>query len=111
MRAAAAWQTLGWLRWPVAYALILGAASLVGWLSFGVGNAIFLAGALVILSSIGFVGIGSDSRFKLVRNMIGFPVALEKVDPEKRRHEISTGMKVFLLGIALWAPLLGLTFR
>lgn len=99
------------LFWPLLYAVTLSVSALLGYATFGVGNAVFVAGALAILASVGFVGAGGETRIKIVRNITGFPVTLEKVDPVKRQAQISTGMKVFLLGLALWAPLVYLTFR
>lgn len=97
--------------WPLLYAGILAFAIVVGSFTLGVGNALFIAGAVVILVSVGFVGAGGETRVKIVRNTVGIPVTVEKVDPVKRQVQISTGMKVFLLGLALWAPLLYLAFR
>lgn len=107
-----AWQRVPpWARWPLLYLALLASGSLAGWLTIGVGNALFVVGALVILASVGFVGFGGESRFRVIRNLFGHPVGVEETDPEKRRRQISTGMKVFLLGLALWAPLAWLALR
>lgn len=70
------------------------------------GNLAFIAGGILILSSVGFIGIGGERRFRLVRNLLGMPIAADPIEPEKRQRQISTGVKVFLLGFSLWLPLL-----
>ncbi|HET6405047.1 MAG TPA: hypothetical protein VFH78_10405 [Candidatus Thermoplasmatota archaeon] len=107
MRPGAAWQRVPpWARWPLAYVALASLAALVGWRTVGVGDALFAAGALAILASIPFVGLGGERRFRVLRGLFGQPIALEERDPAERRRQISLGMKVFLLGLALWAPLL-----
>jgi len=108
----AAWRRVpAWARWPLAYVGLAALAALVGLAGVGVGNALFIAGAAAILASAGFVGLGGERRFRIVRDLFGQPVAVAPKDAEERRREISTGMKLFVLGLALWAPLLVLTLR
>lgn len=75
------------------------------------GNLAFVAGALLIVSSVFFIGIGGERRFRTVRNLFGVPIAADPIEPEKRQRQIATGVKVFLLGASLWAPLVYLAFR
>lgn len=106
------WQRApSWSRWSLLYVAITGAAALVGRLTIGVGNAMFIAGALAILSSVGFIRLGGERGLHVVRDLFGRPVALEEQEPDTRRAQISTGLKIFLLGLALWAPLLYLALR
>lgn len=101
---AGAWVWVG----ACAGALLLSAvlALTTGW----GGDVAFILGALVILASVGFIGTGGETRFRIIRNMFGTPVAVEQHDPEKRRRELSMGVKVFLLGLSLWAPLIWKAF-
>lgn len=97
--------------WPAACLGALALSTLLALLSPAGGNAAFVAGAVVILVSIGFVGFGGSTRFRIVRGLFGDPVAVERQDPTKRAREISLGLKIFLVGVALWAPLAFLALR
>lgn len=90
-------------RWALAYAALLALASAVGALTpLGVGNAIFVAGACAVLASLAFIRLGGE-RTRAGRDITGAP--LWTVDPDARRAEIRRGLRIFLLGVALWAAL------
>lgn len=99
-----------WTRWGLAYVGCFGVSWLLATLPGRGGDVAFLVGALTILASVGFIGTGGEKRMKVVRNMMGVPVAKEEVDPVKRAGQISTGLKVFLLGLVIWVPLLFYAF-
>lgn len=102
---------MSWPRWALAYAAALASSALLATLTGWGGNAAFIAGALVILASVGFVRTGSEARFHVVRDLFYKPVAVEPQDPTERQQQISTGMRIFLLGIAMWAPLVVIALR
>lgn len=95
-----------WPLWILAYGAGFGGATLLTTFTRWGGNAAFITGAVVILVSIGFIGTGGSTGIKVIRNLAGMPVATEKVEPAKRSFQISRGVRVFLLGLAIWAPLL-----
>lgn len=102
---------MSWRRWTAAYAGAAAASWLLALAGAWGGNLAFVAGALLILVSVGFIGVGGERRFRTVRGLFGTPIAAQPIEPERRRWQISTGVKVFLLGVAVWAPLLVLAFR
>lgn len=99
----AAWPW--WLRWPALYLVAAMLASAVGAATFGVGNALFVAGALLILASLGFLRTGGARSVVVSRDIQGRKVK-ELVPKEKRDREIARGVALFLVGVALWASAL-----
>jgi hypothetical protein len=93
-------------RWWVAYGAALGVSTVLAYATSWGSNVSFVAGALTILVSVGFIGFGGDRRFRIIRNIVGVPVSKEAVDPMKRKEQVSTGIRVFLLGSVIWLPLL-----
>lgn len=100
----------GW-AWAGACAGALVISTLLALASDTGGNAAFVAGAILIVASLFFIGMGGERRFRVVRNLFGVPIAADPIEPEKRQRQIATGVKVFLLGVSLWLPLLYLAFR
>lgn len=96
-----------WQRWLGAYAAIVLAALLVGVVTpLGAGNAWFIAGALVILASLGFIRLGSHRKAIVHRDLDGRRLFKEHVISEERETQIQLGVRLFLLGLAVWALLL-----
>jgi hypothetical protein len=93
-------------RWPLAFLALLAASALVGRLSVGVGNAVFLAGALLVLGSLLFIRHGGRRKVVVARAPDGKPLRRELVPDDVRAGEVRRGVALFLLGIALWAALL-----
>lgn len=92
-----------WAKWIVAFATILPLAAGIGIvLGIGPGNAVFMAGAGAILGSLFYIRLGGDKAI-VDRTIHGKPIL--GVDEEKRKKEIGTGLRLFLLGAALWAAL------
>lgn len=93
-----------WLRWLLAYVAAVGGAAIAGAISpLGVGNALFLVGALVIVSSLAFIRLGGETVKRVHRAQDGTIVNKERVLAPERRSQISLGVKVFLFGLAVWA--------
>ena len=106
---AGAWA--GAWAWAAACAAGLVLSTLLALTSDAGGNLAFVAGAALILASMFFIGLGNERKFRTVRNLFGVPIAADPIEPEKRQRQISTGVKVFLVGASLWVPLLYLAFR
>ena len=102
---------MSWQAWGAAYVAALGVSAIAASVSPIAGNVAFVVGAALVLTSIVFFGVGGERRAKKVRDLMGVPVGEEPIDAAKRRRQVSTGLKVFLLGAALWAPLLWIAFR
>lgn len=100
-----------WAGWILAYACcVVVAWALAAFTRYG-GDIAFIAGGLVILLSVGFIGFGGERRLKIRRNIMGVPIGKDPIDPARRSAQIATGIRVFLLGLALWLPLLVLAWR
>jgi hypothetical protein len=98
-------------KWAGAWAGA-GAASLgLALVSPAGGNVAFVVGALLILSSVFFIGLGGERRYRVVRSMMGVPISKDPIEPEKRQRQISIGVRIFVLGLAIWAPLVVLALR
>ncbi|HUR69554.1 MAG TPA: hypothetical protein VM370_09940 [Candidatus Thermoplasmatota archaeon] len=97
--------------WGAAYVAGFGLSAILALTSAAGGNAAFVAGALLIVASVFFIGIGGERRMRIVRGLMGSPIAADPIEPEKRQRQISTGVKVFLLGVAVWTPLIVLAWR
>lgn len=97
----------GWprpLQLAAALCAALALALVVGGLTqLGIGNAVFIEGALLILASIGFVRLGGE-RTLVARDIDGRPQW--GIAPEKRRREVRRGLTLLGLGLTLWALLL-----
>lgn len=97
-----------WAKWLAAFFATLAACALVGRATpLGAGNAIFLGGAVAIFASLVFIRLGGPKAL-VGRDRKGKPIF--DLDPERRRKEIRRGAALFLLGAALWAVLIAVTF-
>lgn len=108
MDALARWRAApAWARWPAVWLALLVLSAGIGALTpLGSGNAVFFAGAALVLASLWFVRLGGGPREKVVaRDIMGRPLVKEPQAPEERRREIGLGMGLFLVGLALWAAL------
>ena len=89
------------LRWLAAFGVVAAASALVGALTpLGVGGALFVAGAVAVFASIGFVRLGG-AKTLVGRTPGGVPIFGD--DPAKRERELRMGIGVFVLALALWA--------
>lgn len=70
-----------------------------------VGDALFLAGAVVILVSLGRIRLGGARKKVIHRDLQGRRLFTEMVVAPERAQEIRQGLALFALGLALWAPL------
>ena len=103
-RAWPAWARYGSLYLAsLALALLLGLHPSLGW-----GNALFLAGAVWILASTTQIRAGGHRKTLTHRDIQGRPLFKEKIVSPERETQIQRGVRMFLVGIALWAPLLAL---
>lgn len=109
MRALDAWRGLPEpSRWALAYvALLAGSAGLGAATPLGAGNGVFLAGAVAILASVTQIRLGGPRQKVVGRTMKGAPLK-GPMPSDERRQEIQRGVGLFLLGLAMWAPLLAL---
>ena len=101
-----------WARWVAAYLVLLLLAALLAvlpWLDLG--GAMFLLGALGVLVAAFLLRTGGERRVVTLRAPDGTPLRREPVDPERRAREVRLGVFLFLLGLALWAPLAAMAFR
>ena len=105
--ARARWAALaGWQRWLAAYAVLALLAALVGLATpMHVGTAFFLTGAVVVLVSLSKIRLGGHRKTITQRDIQGRPIFKETTVVPERERDIREGIGVFLLGLALWAPL------
>jgi hypothetical protein len=97
-----------WAKWLAAFAAMLSFSALAGFVTpLGVGNAVFLAGAACILGSLLFIRLGGPKAL-VGRELKGKPVF--GFDSAARREELRRGVGLFLLGAAMWAILVAVTF-
>ena len=95
-----------WQRWLLTYAALAALGLVVGLATpLGTGNSWFIEGALVMLYSLSFIRLGSHRRTIVHRDIQGRRLFKEEIIDEKRETEIRRGVKVFAMGMALWALL------
>lgn len=103
----ARWARLpAWARWPLAYVALVAASALVGWPTIGIGNAIFIAGAALVGVSLFDIRHGGRRKIVVARSLDGKPLTKEWMPEQEREREIRRGVRLFLLGLAMWATLL-----
>lgn len=107
MHAREAWARLpAWARGVVAYAAALASCLLLGVLTpWDAGAFLFLGGALAILASAWLIRLGGPRTVVTLRAPDGKILRREPLPEDARRREIGRGVALFLLGLALWAPL------
>lgn len=98
------WNAPWWARYPALYAALTLLSIALGWPTIGIGNAMFLAGATLILTSLLYVRTGGTRKIVVERDRTGRP-RRELLPAQRREQEIQRGIGLFLTGLALWAPL------